>query len=125
MTQVIRPKLVLDDARSALEWYAAALGATTGEVHEHDGTIVHADLVVLGTHLSLKDADEVDPSAASQGVTGQILEVLVEDPDPIFAAMLERGAEVVFPLDDQDYGARAGRVKDPYGVQWLVTTPVS
>ena len=125
MTQAIRPKLVVDDARSALQWYAAAVGATLGEVHEHGETIVHADLEVLGTHLSLKEADEVDRSAASLGAPGQILEVLVDDPDAIVAAMIDRGAEVVFPLDDQDYGARAGRVKDPYGIQWLVTTPVS
>ena len=125
MTQSIRPKLVVDEARSALQWYAEAVGATIGQVHEHGDSVVHADLVVLGTHLSLKDGDGVDRSPTSLGVPGQVLEVVVDDPDPLVARMLERGAEEIFPLADQDYGARAGRVRDPFGVQWLVTTPVS
>lgn len=121
----IRPKLVLDDAAAALAWYREHLDATIGEVVEADGTVVHADLTVLGTHLSVKDGDTTDPSPASAGAPGQILEVVVDDPDPIGAAMAAGGAATVFEIADQEYGARAGRLRDPFGVQWLLTTPVT
>ncbi len=121
MSNQVRPKLVLDRARDALDWYAAHLGATVGEVHADDETVVHADLDVLGTHLSLKDADGTDPVPSP----GAILEVLLDDPDSVEAALLAGGATSVFPVEDQSYGARAGRVRDPFGVQWLLTTPVA
>lgn len=120
VTHAVRTKLVVADGRSALDWYARALGAHLGGVHEDGGHVQHADLVVLGTHLSLKDADDTDPVP----VPGPILEVVVADPDRLEAALLDAGAESVFPVADQFYGARAGRVRDPYGVQWLLTTPV-
>ena len=76
---------------------------------------------MLGTHLSVKDADATD--AVPQ--PGPILEVLLADPDPVERALLDGGATSLFPVGDQDYGARAGRVRDPFGVQWLLTTPVT
>ena len=117
---MIRPN-GLPDARAALDWYAATLGAAVGDVHTDGATVVHADLVVLGTHLSLKDADDVDAVPSP----GPILEVLVEEPDPLESALLAGGAESIFPVADQPYGARAGRVRDPFGVDWLLTTPVT
>lgn len=125
MTQRIILKLVVDGGRAALEWYRTALHAEIGEVHWDGDRVVHADIVVLGTRLSLKDGDGTDRSAAALGAPGPILEVLVDDPDAIAATMLEHGAEEIFPVRDREYGARAGRLRDPYGVQWLVSTPVS
>jgi PhnB protein len=125
LTQQIVPKLVVDGGRAALDWYRSTLNARIGEVHLNGDLVAYADLVILETRLSLKDGDGADRSAAALGVPGPILQVLVEDPDEIAAAMLEHGAEVIFPVADQDYGARAGRLRDPYGVQWLVSTPVS
>jgi PhnB protein len=31
------------------------------------------------------------------------------------------GAEVVYPLADQFYGERGGRVRDPFGQQWMLS----
>lgn len=125
MTERIIPKLVVDDGPAALDWYRSALQAQIGDVYRAGDRVVHADLLVFETHLSLKDGDGTDRSAPALGVPGPILELMVEDPDAIAARMLENGAEEVFPVVDQEYGARAGRVRDPYGVQWLVSTPLS
>ncbi len=32
------------------------------------------------------------------------------------------GAEVMYPLADQFYGERGGRVKDPFGQEWMLST---
>lgn len=45
--------------------------------------------------------------------------------DTVAARMVEAGATVVFEIADQPYGARGGRVQDPFGVQWLLQTPVT
>jgi PhnB protein len=32
---------------------------------------------------------------------------------------------VVFPVADQLYGARGGRIRDPFGHEWLLQAPLS
>jgi len=118
MTQQIRLKLVVDSADRALAWYEQALGVDIGELHEMDGRVAFAEFRALGTTLTIKDADAHDP--ATQGL---ILDVLIDDPDPVWDTLLGAGAEVVFPLENQFYGKRAGRVRDPFGVQWILSGP--
>jgi PhnB protein len=86
--------------------------------------IVFAELEILGCSVTLKDADDTDPAPGS-GLPGPILDVVTAEPDALAAAMVDLGAEIVFPVADQPYGARGGRVRDPYGVQWLLQTPVT
>ncbi len=31
------------------------------------------------------------------------------------------GAEVIYPLADQFYGERGGRIRDPFGQQWMMS----
>ena len=121
MDQLIRVKLVVGSAARALEWYAATLGAAVGERHDADGRVVFAELRALGTTLTLKDADAHDPATE-----GLVLDVVIDDPDgpdALWTAMVDAGAVVVFPLEDQPYGRRAGRVRDPFGVQWILSGP--
>ena len=35
-------------------------------------------------------------------------------------AALEAGATLVRPLKDEFYGERSGRVRDPFGHEWLI-----
>jgi PhnB protein len=118
MDQQIRPKLVVESADRALAFYERALGAESGERSEMDGHVHFAEFRALGTTLSIKDADTHDP--VTEGV---ILDVRTDTPDALWTSLVEAGAEVVFPLDDQFYGSRAGRVRDPFGVQWIVSGP--
>ena len=119
----IRPKLVVSDAAAAIEFYQAALGATVLSTYPVADRIVFAELEILGCSVTLKDADETDP-APDEHLPGPILDVVVDDPDAVAAAMVDRGAEIIFPVADQPYGARGGRVRDPHGVQWLLQTPI-
>ncbi len=117
----VRPKLVLPDAAAALDWYAQQLAAREVTRYDLGGSVVFAEMEVLGTRVTLKDADDADHVPAP----GPLLDVVLEDPDGLAARMVAAGAEVVFPVDDQPYGARGGRVRDPFGVQWLLQTPVT
>jgi PhnB protein len=41
--------------------------------------------------------------------------------DAAWERAVAAGAEVVFPLADQFYGDRAGRLRDPSGQQWMMS----
>lgn len=115
------PKLVVSDASAAIDFMVEVFGATEGAIYRSDGTVQHASVDLAGRELSLKDADEHDPVQTP----GAIIEVTCTDPDSVAERAIARGAEVAFPVDDQFYGARAGRVVDPWGTQWLISTPVT
>jgi hypothetical protein len=34
------------------------------------------------------------------------------------------GPEVIYPLEDQFYGERGGRLRDPFGQQWMMSQHV-
>ncbi len=42
-------------------------------------------------------------------------------PDAAFAKAVAAGAKVVFPLNDQFYGDRSGRIEDPFGYVWILS----
>jgi PhnB protein len=113
----VRPKLVVTDANAALDFYARVLGADEIVRYDIEGGIVFAETEVFGTRITLKDADEHDP--VPEGA-GPILDVLAEDPDRVAAAIVEAGGSVIFEMSDQPFGGRWGRVRDPFGVQWLL-----
>ena len=49
--------------------------------------------------------------------------MLIDDLDPVWDAFVEACAAVVFPLENQFYGKRAGRPRDSFGVQWILSGP--
>jgi PhnB protein len=44
-----------------------------------------------------------------------------ENVDAAWRRAVGAGAEVVFPLADHFYGERGGRLRDPYGQQWMLS----
>lgn len=118
-------KLVISDADAAIAFYRKVFGATLVERHAFRGKVVFALLEVFGSRLSLKDEDEHDPSPATLGRPGVLFEITTDDPDGVASAVVGAGGTVVFEVADQPYGARAGRVRDPFGHEWLVQTPVT
>ncbi len=117
----VSPKLVVSDATAAIAFMVEVLGAVEGPIHRRRGSVQHATVHLGGRALSLKDADEHDPAPTP----GAIVEVTCADPDAVAGRAVAHGAEEVFPVADQSYGSRAGRLVDPWGTQWLVQTPVT
>lgn len=121
----VRPKLVVDGADRAIAFYREVLGARLETRFTLGESVVFAELSLpSGDILQVKDADDVDPSPAAGG-TGVIIDVLCDDPDALVQDAVQRGAEVVFGVDDQPYGSRQGRIRDPFGHQWIVGTALS
>ncbi len=118
-TNQVRPKLVLADADAALQFYVQVLDAKQIARYDVRGSVVFAEVELLGTRITLKDADDADPAPMGPG---PILDVVHDDPDALAQAIVEAGGSTVFEMSEQPFGGRWGRVRDPFGVQWLVHT---
>jgi PhnB protein len=60
------------------------------------------------------------PSPETVGATTVRISLHVDDPDAVQAAAVAAGATEMFPVADQFYGMRQGRVVDPFGHHWLI-----
>lgn len=116
----ITPKLVVADADAAIRFYQEAFAADLMQRYVADGRVVVAELLIGEATVLLKDGDEVDPAPAAQDRCPVLLDIVTDEPDALAAAFVQAGGEVVFPVADQPYGARQGRVRDPFGHEWIV-----
>ncbi len=117
----ITPKLVVEGAEEAIRYYCKVFDAVLGERHDADGRVVFAELELPGGEVfQLKDADAVD----SDKGRGVLLSVVVDEPDQLAERMADAGGEIMFEVADQPYGIRQGRVRDPFGHQWIVGGPL-
>jgi PhnB protein len=63
-------------------------------------------------------------SSTTLGGTSVRMSLIVADPDGFAARAVAAGAKIVFPIADQPYGMRQGRIADPEGHHWLIGKPL-
>lgn len=116
------PYLMVPDGASAIAFYVKAFGATeVARLTTPDGSrVVHAELSIHGTKLYL--ADECGDTVAPGGRIGLHLEV--PDADAAQAHAAEAGARVTLAVSEMFWGARYGKMEDPYGIVWSVSHQV-
>lgn len=124
----ITPYLQVTNTAEAIAWYEQVFGAreVRARLVAPDGTCMNAEVEIEGTRLML--ADEMpsigSTSPATLEGTSVVLDVHVTDADAVFQRALDAGAEEIYPLADQFYGDRAGRVRDPFGHHWIIATRI-
>ena len=121
------PYLIIRDAARAIDFYQRAFGATeVVRLTSADGRIAHCEIKIGDASILLADEWEgvgaTSPSAL--GGTPVIIHLEVDDVDTIANQAIDAGAKVIFPVADQFYGARAGRIQDPFGHMWLLSTKI-
>lgn len=123
----VTPRLVVSDGAAAIDFYTRAFGAE--ELGERftgrSGELIHAeirigDCMVMITDESA-DGGGVASSPRSAGTVTAIMATYWEDVDLVWKQALAAGAEVIYPLQDQFYGERGGRLRDPFGHQWMLS----
>ncbi len=126
MTAII-PTLSVRNGSSAIEFYKRAFGAiekmrNTGD----DGSIV-AELMIESSRFYIADESPENGNYSPESLNGSSvrLGLLVSDPDKIMNKAIEAGAREIYPVEDQDYGLRLGRIVDPYGHHWEIFRPLS
>jgi PhnB protein len=124
----ITPRLVVDDGAAAIEFYRNAFGAE--ELGERftgpAGELIHAELRIGDSVVMLTEEgdDPAAPARAPRSVGGAVTTIMAtywEDVDAAWERAVATGSEVIYPLADQFYGERGGRLRDPFGHQWMLS----
>jgi PhnB protein len=115
------PFLAVRDTDAAIEFYAEAFAATVRERVEAPDVVV-AVLEIDGMPFGIAtEAPQLGtPSPETAGATTVRVSLHVDDPDAAAARAIAAGATEMFPVADQPYGLRQGRVVDPFGHHWLI-----
>ena len=118
----IHPALTYDAAAAAIAWLVHAFGFRQRfVVPGADGRIAHSELT-LGTGVVMVNSPKVEDGRvgprmlAGQGSTS--LSVYVPDPDAHHAQAVAAGAQIVRPLQTEEYGARGYMARDVEGHLW-------
>ena len=123
----IVPMLSVRNGARAVEFYQAAFGARVlFRMDAEDGTVV-AELAAGESAFWLADEspEHLNFSPESLGGSSARMIVTVDDPDAVFRQAVVAGASVVYPVEDQPYGWRVGRVVDPFGHHWEIGKPLN
>ncbi len=121
----LMPHLVVRGAAHAIDFYREAFGAEEpGErFTNEDGTVAHAEIAIGGSPIALSDEHGTELSPESIGGTPVRVSLYAEEVDALADRAVAAGATVVYPIADQPYGLRGGRLQDPFGHLWIVHTP--
>lgn len=128
----VTPRLVVADGAAAIDFYRRAFGAE--ELGERfvapDGRLIHAELRIGDAVVMIteEDADSAGaPAVSPESLDGRVSAIMAtywEDVDAVWQRALDAGADVIYPLENQFYGDRAGRLRDPFGQQWMLSQHV-
>ena len=123
----VTPHLIMNNASSALDWYARALGAEIlARAPGPDGKIMHAEIRVGNSIIMLNDEMGGGRSAKALGGSPASLWLYVDDCDALFKRAVAAGATVPpGPMGapaDQFWGDRCGGIVDPEGYTWTIAT---
>ena len=123
----LAPMLSVRNGAKAVEFYKAAFGAQELFRLEDPAGAVVAQLSVADSEFWLSDESPEHGNFAPPTLNGSTLRMVLTtaDPDVVFAKALEAGATVVWPVKDQRYGWRVGRLVDPFGHHWEIGKPLS
>ncbi len=120
------PMLIIRDSAKALPFYKRAFGAEeTMRIADADGRIVHAEMKIGKALVMIAEEDQaLNQSPKLLKGTSVIIHLYVEDVDAFVSKAEACGAKVLIPVTDQFYGDRSGRLADPFGHFWIVSTRI-
>jgi PhnB protein len=116
------PTLSVRNGAAAVEFYQKAFGAEVLFcLTDPDGDVV-AQLSVDGINFLVADESPEHENFSPETLGGSTIRMglVVADPDALAKQAINAGALEIYPVTDQDYGYRLGRIKDPFGHHWEI-----
>jgi len=116
----ITPSIVCKGAARAIDFYkdvfrAKEISRMTGP----NGSIGHAELQIGDSRLMLSDEFPGMAAAPQPNSTpSSALHIYTENVDTLFDRAIKAGCKVESPLQNQFWGDRHARVRDPFGHSW-------
>lgn len=125
-TPTLAPLLNVRGGAQAVAFYKAAFGAEEIFVLDNEGGVV-AHLSIGGAEFWLADEspEHQNPGPGALGGCSARMILTVDNPDAVFARAIAAGAREVWPVADQSYGWRVGRLVDPSGHHWEIGKPLA
>src|SRR3984893_3318351 len=124
---VMMPMLVCRDPAAAIDFCKTTFGAMeTVRRPGPDGTVAHAALTIGGAMIMIEAewptlASRAPLPDASSPV---VIYVYVADVDKVVERAVAAGAKVLLPVKNQFWGDRTGRILDPSGHVWTISTRI-
>jgi len=119
------PHLIVSDGLAALKFYKEVFTGEEGEtMMAPDGKrILHGEVVLDGHKLFFSDEFSEKEGGTCKmpqtlGGTCVRITLMVDDADAVVERAVARGARVIMPVQDMFWGARYGRIVDPFGHEW-------
>lgn len=122
----ISPMLSVRNGVRAIEFYIAAFEARVlFRVDGERGEVV-AEMAVGESRFWLSDESPANLNFSPESLGGGSVRMIMvaNDPDAVFQRAIEAGATVVWPVENQHYGWRVGRIVDPFGHHWEIGKPL-
>jgi PhnB protein len=122
----VSPALAFKGAGAAITWYKNIFGAKEKMRFDNpDKTIGHAEITIGDSLVYLSDENlQYNQSPKTLGGNSVNLCVYVPDVDAVIKKAVDSGAKLIMPAADQFYGDRSGRIEDPFGYIWVISTHV-
>ena len=119
------PHLIVSDGVAALEFYKNTFNAEFGDkMMAPDGRrLMHGEVVLDGHKIFVSDEFSESEGGSCKspqtlGGTDVRITLQVDDADAIVTRAVASGARVLMPVQDMFWGARYGRIVDPFGHEW-------
>jgi PhnB protein len=130
----IQAHICVKGGLEAIDFYNKAFGAECPfhQLAEDGKRVVHANIELFGSEVMLHDefpefgGDVLSPP--SRGGACMAININLPKPADVDAAISRAqsaGAEVVMTAEDTFWGARYGRVRDPFGHIWAFNAPLT
>jgi PhnB protein len=123
----VTPHIICAGAAEAIEFYKKAFGATEMfRLPGPDGKLMHGSIRIGDSAVMLAEENEKHGIFGPKRLNGSpvIIHLYVEDADAFVARAAEAGANVTMPVAEMFWGDRYGRLQDPFGHMWSVSTHV-
>lgn len=127
--QAIIPTYRYKDAPKAIDWICDTFGFSKHVVHEDDsGGIVHAQLVYNGCIIMLRSKYDgafdklVAIPSEINNINTIVTSIVVDNIDAHYENAVANGAEILVPLQKENYGGSGYTCRDPEGYMWYFGT---
>ena len=125
------PELIVRNGVAALDFYKSAFGAEEVDrmTQPATGKLIHGELSLDGHKFFVCDEFPASEggtckSPETLGGTGVRITLQVDDADGIVGRAVAAGAHVSMPVQDMFWGARYGKIVDPFGHEWGINQQI-
>lgn len=113
----VTPNIIVERAEDLITFLKRAFGASEKvRLTMPGGKIAHCEVQIGDSRINIGESMEGWPPHAL------LAQVFVEDSDAAFQRAVSAGAVVLMPMTDMFFGTREGRVTDPFGNTWTIST---